>query len=65
MPSKETGSSASLLDMQTLCSEDGPSLSLVSHVRRVEELQTFPAVPDLHICFLLVVFRPYGALAMG
>ncbi len=48
MPSQETRSCASLLDMSDVRFEDGSSLPLVGDMRGVAKLQSFPSVPHIH-----------------
>lgn len=54
MRGSEAGSSASLLNMSDLCTEDGPPLPMASYLRRTPQLQSVLAVPDI---YHLVLFR--------
>ena len=65
MSGEETGSRASLLNVQEVRAEDGPPLSVASNMRRTTKLQTFLAVPYLRDIILLGVFWSIGNLAVG
>lgn len=64
MPSTETRSGASLLDMQDLRAEDGPPLPLAGDMCRTSKLQGLPAFPHLHDPVLLRLLRSVGVLGL-
>lgn len=65
MQQHQAGQDASLLNLREVRAEDGPSLSLVSDMRRVEELQGIHTILGLHELVLLGVFRSSGHLGVG
>lgn len=60
MSYRETRPDTSLLDMRPLCAEDGPSLSLASHLPGPAQLQGFRAISDLRVAFQLGMFGQFG-----
>src|SRR4051812_18794807 len=64
MPDKEARQSPSLLNMQEMRAENGPSLPLACYLRRPPELQALLAVPHLPVFFLLDMFRRFCDLGL-
>lgn len=53
MPMSKAGPGASLLHVQAVCAEDGPSLSVAGDLRWATQLQSVSAFPHLHVAVLL------------
>lgn len=64
MSGPETRSRTSLLDVQTLCFEDGSSLPMAGDMRGIEKLQAVLIVSHIYDHVLLAVFRGHGNLAV-
>lgn len=44
--------------------EDGSPLSMAGHLRWASQLQSLPAIPDIHDLILLLVLRSRGELGL-
>lgn len=64
MRSSQAGPCSSLLDMQEMCPENGPPLSLAGYMCWIEKLQGVSSVPDIHVDLLLAVLWRHVDLAL-
>lgn len=64
MSGSETRSRTSLLDMQTLCFEDGSSLPVAGDMRGIAKLQAVLVVSHIYDHLLLVGFCGHGNVAL-
>jgi hypothetical protein len=62
VPCTQTRPDASLLDVQEMCAQDGPSLPLAVNMSRAPQLQSLCALPRLYLVILLGVFCQLGVV---
>lgn len=65
MSVQEARSSTSLLELQTMCTQDGSSLPLAGDVRRIEELQGVYTISRVHDVVLLALPWDFRIVCLG
>lgn len=65
VPNPQTRPCTSLLHLQPLRTQNGPSLPLARHLPRTVQLQTVPSIPHIHLLTLYTLLPRFHELGLG